>query len=147
MDQQLLDAELEGCTKTSVRLQEDEDPMDFVILDKVDDLGTVRSIVAVAPGIPDSRRIDQVYLRPIGVENMQLWILRHRHAHVLRVFIIVTWTHSHGRLCIVLVEQHKLHRHRPLYLANLLSGLWEVVKSQVVDDPIDEGGLSDTWLT
>ena len=52
VDQQLLDAELEGRTKTSVRLQEDEDPMDFVVPDKVDDLIEVRPIVVVAPGVP-----------------------------------------------------------------------------------------------
>ena len=120
--------------------------MGFVVLNKVDDLIEVRPIVVVAPGVPDPWRIDQVYLRPIGVENMQLWILRHRHARVLCAFTIVTWAHSHGRLCIVLVEQHKLHRHRPLYPANLLGDLWEVVKLQVVDDPTDEDGLSDTRL-
>ena len=72
---------------------------------------------------------------------------RHGHARVLCAFIVVTWAHSRGCLCMVLIEQHKLHRRRPLHPADLLSGLWEAVKSQVVDDPIDEGGLSDTWLT
>ena len=120
--------------------------MELVVPDKVDDLIEARPTVIAAPGVPDSRCIDQVYLRPIGVENMQLWILRHRHAHALRAFIIVTWTHSHGRLCIVLVEQHKLHRRRPLYPADLFGGLWEVVKSQAVDGPTDGGGLSDACL-
>ena len=48
---------------------------------------------------------------------------RHGHARVLCAFTIVTWAHSRGRLCMVLIEQHKLHRHRPLYPADLLSGL------------------------
>ena len=72
---------------------------------------------------------------------------RHGHARALCAFIAVTWAHSHGRLCMVLIEQHKLHRHRPLHPADLLGDLWEVVKSQVVDDPIDEGGLSDACFS
>ena len=47
---------------------------------------------------------------------------------------------------MVLIEQHKLHRRRPLYPADLLGGLWEAVKPQAVDGPTDEGGLSDACL-
>ena len=78
---------------------------------------------------------------------MRAALPRHGHARALCAFTIVTWAHSRGRLCMVLVEQHKLHRHRPLYPADLLGGLWEAVKPQVVDDPTDEGGLSDACLT
>ena len=52
VDPQLLDAELEGRTKTSVWLQEDEDPVELVIPDNVDDLIEARPTVIAAPVSP-----------------------------------------------------------------------------------------------
>ena len=53
MDQQLLDAELEGQSQASaIRFYEDEDPVELVVPDNVDDLIEARPIVVVAPGVP-----------------------------------------------------------------------------------------------
>ena len=55
VDQQLLDAELEGQSQASaIRFYEDEDPMDFIIPDNVGDLIEARPTVIAAPVSPIS---------------------------------------------------------------------------------------------
>ena len=111
--------------------------MELVVPDNVDDSIEARPTVLAAPGVP----IPGVSVSCILVPTSQVRAAldpRHGHAHALCAFIAVTWAHSRGRLCTVLIEQHKLHRRRPLYPADLLGGLGRRSSPKQLTVPLTE---------